>query len=85
MLSNVSITTMIAAAGAVAAVALAPGAYADGGTAPCSDEGSVTVCEKPGNANVFATPPEQSGGGASGGGNSQNGPYGPSGSQPPVG
>jgi hypothetical protein len=88
MLPNISITTMIAIAGATAAVVLAPGAYADGGDAPCADEGSATVCQQPGNANVIATPPEQAGGagGASGGsGNSQNGPYGPSGSQPPVG
>jgi len=89
MLSNISLTSMIAVAGATAAVVLAPGANADGGSAPCADEGSATVCQSPGNANVIATPPEQAGGsgggGASGGGNSQNGPYGPSGSQPPVG
>jgi len=85
MSSKISIASMIAAAGATAAVVLAPGAYADGGDAPCANEGGATVCEKPGNANVIATPPEQAGGGASGGQNGQNGPYGPSGSQPPVG
>lgn len=87
MLSNISITSMLVAAGTAAAVVLAPVAYADGGSAPCADEGSATVCQAPGNANVIATPPEQSGSGASGGGggNSQNGPYGPNGSQPPVG
>jgi hypothetical protein len=87
MLSNISIPSIIAIVGATTAVVLAPGAYADGGSAPCADEGSATVCQAPGNANVIATPPEQSGGGASGsgGGNSQNGPYGPNGSQPPVG
>lgn len=85
MLPNISITSMLAVAGATAAVLLAPGAYADGGDAQCAGEGGATVCQKPGNANVIATPPEQAGGGASGGGNGQNGPYGPSGSQPPVG
>lgn len=85
MLLNISITSMNAIAGAAAAVVLAPGAYAGGGDAPCAGEGNATVCEKPGNANVIATPPEQPGGGASSGGNGQNGPYGPSGSQPPVG
>lgn len=94
MLLNISIRSMIAATGAVAAMAFAPGAYADVGTTPCTNEGSATVCEKPGNANVFATPPEGSsgggsagagGGGVSGGGSGQNGPYGPAGSQPPVG
>lgn len=93
MLFNISITPMIAVAGAAAAVALAPGAYADNGPTPCSNEGSATVCQKPGNANVIATPPESGGGGGSAGGaggvstgsGGQNGPYGPSGSQPPVG
>ncbi len=86
MLSNISVTSTLVAAGASAAVVLAPAAYADGGSAPCADEGSATVCQAPGNANVIATPPDQGGSGASGGGgNSQNGPYGPSGSQPPVG
>lgn len=93
MLMNISITSMIAVAGAAAAVALAPGAYADDGPTPCSNEGSATVCQKPGNANVIATPPDTGGGGASAGGGGgvssggggQNGPYGPSGSQPPVG
>jgi len=87
MLSNISITPTLVAAGAAAAVVLAPSAYADGGSAPCADEGSATVCQAPGNANAMATPPEQSGSGAAGGGggNGQNGPYGPNGSQPPVG
>lgn len=66
MLSNISIASTLVAAGAAAAVVLAPAAYADGGSAPCADEGSATVCQAPGNANVIATPPEQSSSGAAG-------------------
>lgn len=81
------ITPGIAAAAAAIAVLSAPLAGAQP-QQECTDNGSATVCETPGNSAIFATPPEgNTQGGGSGGpnANNQNGSYGPNGNLPPVG
>ncbi|WP_163738837.1 hypothetical protein [Mycolicibacterium madagascariense] len=81
-------TPFVAAACAAAAIALGPVASAE--PDQCSSTGLSTQCEQPGNSSLFASPGgtgEQGGGmtGGAGNANDQNGSYGPSGDQPPVG
>ena len=48
------LTAMLAAAGATAAIALAPAAAAD--EPSCTDVGSTTQCSTPGNVQINASP-----------------------------
>ncbi|KHO21918.1 hypothetical protein [Mycolicibacterium setense] len=74
-------TQILAAGVAAGAVALGPTAAAE--QPPCTKTPTATVCQSPGSANVVVSPPAQAPG--SNGQTPQNGPYGPSGENPPVG
>lgn len=86
-LTSLRITPALAAAAAAIAVLSAPLAGAEP-QQECTISGTATVCETPGNAGIFATPPEgntQTGGGMGPNASAQNGTYGPNGDLPPVG
>lgn len=74
---------ILAAGGAAGAVALGPAAAAGQQPPPCTETPTATVCQSPGSANVVVSPPAHTPG--SSGQTPQNGPYGPSGENPPVG
>lgn len=65
--------------GAVIALSASPSAVAEPDV--CQPSGTVTVCQGPDSAEVDAAPGEQDQLGSE----TQNGPYGPAGSTPPVG
>ncbi|KLI08000.1 hypothetical protein A5731_11020 [Mycolicibacterium conceptionense] len=77
------VTQILAAVGAAGAVALGSTASAEEPPAPCTETQAATVCQGPGSASVVVSPPGQSHG--TNGQTPQNGPYGPSGQNPPVG
>lgn len=74
---------ILAAGGATAAVALGATASAEEPPAPCTQTETATVCQSPGSASIVVSPPGQSHGSTAQ--TPQNGPYGPSGENPPVG
>jgi hypothetical protein len=73
--------TAAAAAAAAIGIALAGGPSAAASPDDCQVTDSTTVCQGTGTADVATNPAEQTQGTEG----SQNGPYGPAGSTPPVG
>jgi hypothetical protein len=74
----------MAPAALIVGAACAMGTSPDAGAQPsqCQPTESASVCELPGDAEI-AVAPDQSG--ETPGANTQNGPYGPAGSTPPLG
>jgi hypothetical protein len=89
MSKTMSFAPALSACAAAAAIVLAPIAAADEPTG-CAGTGNTstneTVCQSPGDASIVAPPPNTGNDGLPSGhdANVQNGPYGPSGSTPPL-
>ena len=86
-LTHLRMTPAFVAVAAAVTLLSAPLAAADP-QQQCTDNGAATVCETPGNTEIFAPAPGdngQTGGGSGPNAADQNGSYGPNGDTPPVG